>query len=517
MLASVCGFTDSSLADFNMVYNNIFKLGKDKVSLPQFLQYSTQPVSLQVDPALLNQLKTIRGIVEAHAAGDKPVYGLNTGLGANLAYRLQSEEIEAFQQQLLRGRCAGTGPALTEALCRGALLARIIGVSRGHSGISLELFHKLIEIYQSGLAPVICSIGSIGAGDLLLNAQLGLALTGEGEFWVNGEKAEASVALKHAGIKPAVLQAKDAMVLANSSVITVAQTAATLGECDKLLLLSQSVAAMAAEAYGVNTSIFSAELQALRPAAGQADSAAFFRKALAGSSSEAAQIQDALSFRVMATLFGTAQTALQQAISEWSIEANSAADSPVVLDDGSMYSTPNFHTPAIAHSLDSLSIALHGMINASAQRTIKLMTPTLSGLEKYLSPVGGASAGLVPMQKTIAALLAESRFYAQPAGLDATVVSDMVEDVAPQSLLCAQMLQKQLVAIRSLIGIEALAAAQALDLRKPEALGAISQILHPAIRSKVAPLEEDRALSMDIESTLQAIEDERVLRELSTV
>lgn len=496
--------------------NKTFVLGKDVISLPQFLEYSKQPVSLQVDPALLDKLKKIRGIVEAHAAGEKPVYGLNTGLGANLAYRLQSEEIEAFQQQLLRGRCAGTGPALPETLCRGALLARIIGVSRGHSGISLELFHKLIEIYQAGLAPVICSIGSIGAGDLLLNAQLGLALTGEGEFWVDGEKTEALLALSQAGIKPAVLQAKDAMVLANSSVITSAQTAVTLGECDKLLLLAQAVAAMAAEAYGVNTSIFSAELQALRPAAGQAHSAAFFRKALAGSSSAGTQIQDALSFRVMATLLGTAQTALTHAISEWSIEANAAADSPVVLHDGSMHSTANFHTPAIAHSLDSLSIALHGMINASAQRSIKLMTPHLSGLEKYLSPVGGASAGFVPMQKTIAALLAESRFYAQPAGLGALVVSDMVEDVAPQSLLCAQMLEKQLVAIRSLIGIEALTAAQALDLRKPKALGAISQILHPAIRNKVAPLEEDRAMSMDIESTLQAIEDEGILRELGT-
>ena len=497
-----------------MASNTSFILGKESVSLTQFLQYSKQITGLRVDPSLLDKLKKIREIVESHAAGEKPVYGLNTGLGANLGYRLQNDEIEAFQQQLLRGRCVGTGPALLATVCRGALLARIIGVSQGHSGISLELFHKLIEIYHADLAPVICSIGSIGAGDLLLNAQLGLALTGEGHFWVDGEQVEATAALEDAGIAPAILQAKDAMVLANSSVITVAQTAVTLGECEKLLLLGRSVAAMSAEAYGVNTSIFSAELQALRPASGQADSAAFFRKALQGSSSANAQIQDALSFRVMATLFGTAQTALKHAISEWSIEANAAADSPVVLEDGTMHSTPNFHTPTIAHSLDSLSIALQGLANSMAQRAVKLMTPNLSGLEKYLSPAGGASAGLVPMQKTIAALLAESRFYAQPAGLDAMVVSDMVEDVAPQSLLCAQMLEKQLAVIRSLIGIEAMTAAQALDLRKPTSYGAASRILQPAIREKVAMLKQDRAMGLDIEQTLQAIDNEDVIRQL---
>ena len=495
---------------------NTFALGSS-IQLQRFLALAISPEPLTIKREVMPAIKNARAIVEAHVAGEAPVYGLNTGLGANLDYRLQAEEIEAFQLQILRGRCVGTGPALPEVVCRGALLSRLISASKGYSGLSPELYQTMKQVYESGLAPVIASTGSIGAGDLVLSAQMGLALTGEGEFWLDGKKTDATKALHKKGIKPHTLQAKDAMVLANNSAVTIAQTAVVLGECEKLLLLSQSVAAMAAEAYAVNPAIFAGELQALRPASGQVEAAAFFRAALAGASTPASQIQDALSFRVVATLFGTTRTALQYIINEWEIEANAAAENPVVMPDGEMYSTPNFHTPAIAHGLDSLSIAIHTLIHASAQRSVKLMTPQLSGLNKYLSPVGGASAGLVPMQKTIAALLGESRFYAQPAGLEAMVVSDMVEDVAPQTLLCAQMLEKQLVSIRSLIGIEALAAAQALDLRRPESFGVASSILHPAIREQVSMLEQDRAMSSAIEQTLAAIERPDVIRQLRTL
>ncbi len=495
--------------------NLTFTLGRERITLPQFLALAATQGTLLADGKVTERIARARNVVERHAAGAAPVYGLNTGLGANLGYRIPADEIEAFQLQLLRGRSVGTGPSLPETVCRGVLLARIITAARAYSGLSPALYEKMQQVYAAGLAPVIASCGSIGAGDLVLNAQMGLTLCGEGEFWVGGEQVDATAALQAQGIEPLKPEAKDAMVLANHSSVTVAQTAQVLGECERLMLLGQSVTAMAAEAYNVNPAMFAADLQALRPASGQEEAAAFFRRALEGFTPDNSKIQDALSFRVVATLFGTARTALAHAIREWEIEANAAAENPTVMKDGSIRSSANFHTPAISHSLDSLSIAVHHLANASAQRSVKLMTAGLSGLPKYLSPVGGASAGLVPMQKTIAALLAESRFYAQPAGLDAMVVSDMVEDVASQSMLAAQMLGKQLVAVRSLIGIEALVAAQGLDLRGHRVLGMASGVLYPAIRGAVDRLEEDRAMGREIERVLEVIEGECVLERLS--
>jgi histidine ammonia-lyase len=170
-----------------------------------------------------------------------------------------------------------------------------------------------------------------------------------------------------------------------------------------------------------------------------------------------------------------------------------------------MLSTPNFHTPALALALDTLAIAHVHLATASAQRILKLMNPHLSGLPKYLSAVGGASAGLLPLQKTVASLLAEIRLHAQPASLDSIAVSEMVEDVAPQTPLAARKLTTQIDLLQWLIAIEALVAAQAVDLRKPKSLGRVAKMLHSAIRSLVPPLHEDRATGPDVAAVRQAI------------
>ena len=208
----------------------------------------------------------------------------------------------------------------------------------------------------------------------------------------------------------------------------------------------------------------------------------------------------------MAPLFGTARNALALAEGETEIELNGAADNPAVLiDTNEMLSTPNFHTPALALALDTLAIAHVHLATASAQRVLKLMNPQLSGLPKYLSPVGGASSGLLPLQKTVAALLAEIRLHAQPASLDALAVSEMVEDVAPQTPLAARKLATQVDLLKWLIAIEALVAAQAVDLRKPKHLGRVANMLHSAIRAVVSPLHEDRATGPDVAAVRQAI------------
>jgi len=175
-----------------------------------------------------------------------------------------------------------------------------------------------------------------------------------------------------------------------------------------------------------------------------------------------------------------ARVALDHARGEAEIELDAAPDTPAVLADGRLLSTPNFHGIALALALDTLAMALAHVATASAQRVVKLMTPQLSGLPRYLSPVGGASAGFVPMQKTVAALLAEIRFAAQPASLDAMPVSEAVEDVAPQTPLCARKLDGLLDRLSWLTAIEAMVAAQAVDLRAPRALGAAACRLHAA-------------------------------------
>jgi histidine ammonia-lyase len=169
----------------------------------------------------------------------------------------------------------------------------------------------------------------------------------------------------------------------------------------------------------------------------------------------------------------------------------------VLTDTNEMLSTPNFHTPALAPRLDTLAIAHVHLATASAQRILKLMNPHLSGLPKYLSPVGGASAGLLPLQKTVAALLAEIRLYAQPASFDAISVSEMVEDVAPQTPLAARKLATQIDLLQWLMLSKGLLRPRPWTSGSQEP-GRVAKMLHTAIRSRCPPLHEDRATGPDV-------------------
>ena len=485
------------------------------ISLQRFVDLADGPVSITLAPLIRERLSRAREIVARYATSDQPVYGLNTGLGGNLQHRIEAKDIPAFQAQLLLARSAGVGPNFPEWISRAAWLSRIIGAARGASGLSLPTFDLMLAMAERGLAPAVPIYGSIGTSDLVLAAQMGATLIGEGEIWDNGTCRPAAEALGAHGLAPIELAPKDGLALANNSSLSIALASHALREARSTMDLAQAVTVLSGEGYGMNPSIFEARIHALRPAVGQEQAATWFRAALEGSSLYASvaarSIQDALSFRVVAPLFGTARSALALAEKETEIELNGAADNPAVLiDSDEMLSTPNFHTPALALTLDTLAIAHVHLATASAQRILKLMNPHLSGLPKYLSPIGGAAAGLLPLQKTVASLLAEIRLHAQPASLDAIAVSEMVEDVAPQTPLAARKLATQIDLLKWLIAIEALVAAQAVDLRKPASLGRAANGLHNAIRVSVPPLVDDRACGPDVATARDAINSREV-------
>ncbi|MCX7226551.1 MAG: aromatic amino acid lyase [Burkholderiales bacterium] len=404
--------------------------------------------------AALQRLQTDREVVQRYIDSGEPVYGLNTGLGGNLAYRLEASEVEAFQAQVIVGRMIGMGPPLP-----------------------LDVVH------------------------LGLSAHLAAPVIGQGEAFFQGHRYQGAAALQAAGLMPVRLQAKDGLALINASPVTAGYAALVASDLAELLLVAAAVAALADEGYAANLSVFDPRIAAARPAGAQVAATALFRALLAGSSLYAApprSIQDALSFRTMAQLFGSTHAALAMLSDAVESEINGISDSPLVLAaEGEMLSSPNFHPPMIALTFDSMAIALTHLATASVQRVIKLQNPALSGLPKYLSPVGGASVGFNAMQKTAAALHAEIRLKATPASLDAVVVSDTVEDHATHALFCVRKLDEQMRLVRHLVAVEALVAAQAIDLRGPLTLGVGTQVVFDAVRSAVAPLQADRPCGPD--------------------
>lgn len=495
-------------------------LGAAPVTIDDLAALATSPATLTLSDAARALVTESRAVVERYAAGDEPVYGLNTGVGANLGFRVARAELESFQEQLVRGRTIGVGQPLPEPVCRAALIARCIGLAQGGAGVSPPVLESLLAMVERGVTPVIPRRGSIGAGDLGLAAHIAAVAIGRGEAWHEGVRIPGAAALTAAGIAPVELGAKDGHALCNTSAVSAGHAALALVDASRLLTLAVHAAALACEGFAANPLIFDERIAARRPAARQQDAAAMFRQLLQGSSlndpGTARQIQDPLSFRCLAQIMGVVLHAHADARREVEIELNAIADNPVVLlPDGEMLSTANFHTPAISLAFDVLAIAFTHMATASFQRIARLLSAESSGLPRYLSPIGGGSAGYVPVQKLCAALLGEVRLRASPASLDSVPVSEAVEDVAPQTPLAIVKLSEQLEPLRMLVAVEALVAAQAVDLRPGARLAAPTRRLYDAVRAVTAPLDTDREPAPDIERVLALTGDQTLLAELA--
>ena len=297
------------------------------------------------------------------------------------------------------------------------------------------------------------------------------------------------------------------MSLINASSGSVGQGALAVADARTAFAQQQQAAALTMEALGANLGILDPRLQSARPAFGQEQAASGLRDLLAGAERPApAAVQDALSIRCVASIHGALLAAVDSSEAAVEIELNAAADNPLVIaEDGVVMSTGNFHTASLALAFETLGLAIAQVAQASAARFIQLTGPGRNGLPTYLSPVGGASAGFVPLQKTVTAILAAIRHEANPVMLDFLPVSEGVEDHATQAPLAVAKCAKMIGLWQRLIAFELMAAAQAIDLREAPQLALGTSAIHTAVRAIAAPLREDRPLGHDAQTLYAAL------------
>ena len=482
------------------------------LTLAELIAVARHGRAVRLDPAVAGRVAASRQVVERVLARGEPVYGLTTGLGANLGVALATDDLLAFQKRILVGRAVAVGPTMARETVRAALLLRANGLARGGAGASLAVIEGLLALLARGIHPRVPTLGSIGAADLTPMAHLALPLIGEGEVELDGEIMPAAEALRRTGLPAVTLTPKDGLALINSNALSVGAGVLLLDDVERLLDLATLAAALSFEGLRANPGPLLPEVSAARPAPGQQEAAATLRRFLAGSAlwrkGAARAVQDPLSFRCVAPVHGAALAARDFLRAAILPELNAAADNPLVLaESNSILSTGNFHTGALALAGDTLALALVPVADLAVGRTMKLMLPEASGLAKFLTPIGGNRAGFAPVQKTIAALRAECRHRANPASLDFTPVANGVEDHSPQTPLTLRKAQELCRALRLLVAIELMVAAQAIDLRDPApALGPVLAAAHRAIRARIARLDDDRSLGGEIE-TLAAESD----------
>jgi histidine ammonia-lyase len=417
-----------------------------------------------------------RAVIEALADDPRPHYGVSTGFGALATKHIPLEKRQQLQRSLVRSHAASSGPEVEAEVVRATMLLRLSTLATGRTGVRPLIAQAYADLLNAGITPVIGEFGSLGcSGDLAPLAHCALAIIGEGAVRVDGRLVDAAEAVA----SPVVLQEKEGLALINGTDGMLGMLSLALHDLDALLTTADLAAAMSVEGLAGTDRVFAADLQALRPHPGQAQSAANMRAVLEGSGAIAAhategftRVQDAYSLRCAPQVHGAARDTLSHARLVAERELASAVDNPVVTLDGRVESNGNFHGAPVGYVLDFLAIAVADVASMSERRTDRFLDKSRNGgLNAFLADDPGVDSGYMIAQYTQAAIVSELKRLAAPASVDSIPTSAMQEDHVSMGWSAARKLRRSIDGLQRVLAIELMTAARGLEMRGEEPAG----------------------------------------------
>lgn len=464
--------------------------------------------SVQLDIAAHERVVDSRDILQSALKTGAAIYGVNTGFGKLASVRIDDDKLSTLQQNLVRSHAAGFGPPLSTKIVRLILVLKLISLGRGASGVRPAVVTLLEAMINADLLPVIPEKGSVGAsGDLAPLAHMALAMIGEGDAFFQGQRMTAKAAFKAANLKPIKLAAKEGLALLNGTQVSTALALAGLFDARRLAQASLTTCALSVDAAMGSSAPFHPDIHSLRGHTGQIMAAGRLRDLLNGSEIRDShvegdeRVQDPYCLRCAPQVIGACLDQLDHAARVLEIEANAATDNPLVLTDGSIVSGGNFHAEPVAFAADIIALAIAEVGAISQRRVALLVDPALSfGLPAFLAPDPGLKSGLMIAEVTSAALMSENKALANPRSVDSTPTSANQEDHVSMACHAARRLIDMNLNLSGILAVEAMAAAQGVELRAP--LKTSPQLVRhiAAIRQHCPPLIKDRVVSHDIEA-----------------
>jgi len=481
---------------------------------------------LRIDPLALPDIRASAAVVQRAADGDAPVYGVNTGFGKLASTRISREQLAALQLNLIRSHSVGVGEPLAPAVVRLMLALKAASLARGHSGVRESVIDTLLAVHNAGLVPYVPSQGSVGAsGDLAPLAHMTLALLGEGEMLIDGQRRPAGPALGAAGIEPLTLQAKEGLALINGTQTSTALALHALLTFEPVLESALVIGALTVDAAKGSDGPFDPRIHALRGQPGQIDVAQYYRALLAGSAIRRShlegddRVQDPYSLRCQPQVVGACLDQLRHGALVLVREANAVTDNPLVFaEDGAMVSGGNFHAEPVALVCDGMAVAI-AEVGAIAERRIAMLIDAgVSRLPAFLSADAGLNSGFMIAHVTAASLASENKSLAHPASVDSLPTSANQEDHVSMATFAARRLQPMIRNSAHILGIELLAAAQGIEFLRPLTSSPALEQAHALLRQHCPAMPTDRYLAPDIEAATALVTDgslSRVFRSLA--
>ncbi|OKO86734.1 histidine ammonia-lyase [Bradyrhizobium sp. NAS80.1] len=435
----------------------------------------------------------------------RPIYAVNTGFGKLAAVRIENDQLEKLQQNLIFSHSAGTGELLSDDLVRLILVMKASALAQGHSGVRWKVVEALLALANAGVYPCIPAKGSVGAsGDLAPLSHMASALMGMGEVRYQGKVLPATEGLRHAGLSPMTFGPKEGVALINGTQVSTALALSGLFAAEDNLRAGLVTGALALEACRGNDTPFDARIQAVRRHRGQQDVAAIYRRLIDGSPIREAhraslKVQDPYCMRCQPQVMGACLDNLRYAASVLAIEANAVSDNPLVFPaERDVLSGGNFHAEPVAFAADIIALAICEIGSLSERRQAMLVDATLSGLPSFLIENSGLNSGFMIAQVTAAALTSENKMLAHPASVDSIPTSANQEDHVSMACHGAYRLAQMNENLVGILALEWLAAAQGVEFHRPLKPAALLADAVQRLRAEVARLDQDRYLAPDI-------------------
>jgi histidine ammonia-lyase len=451
----------------------------------------------------IDKINVCRDMLEEKIQAHEIMYGVNTGIGEFSEIVLDDDQVKDFQKYLIYNHAAGIGDPAPIEYVRGALTGRINVHAHGNSGCRQVITETMAAMLNKGVTPYVCQKGSVGAcGDLAPMSQAALLLMGEGQAYYQGELLPGKEAFEKAGIPVPGLQARDGLASINGSNLLTAMSAIHLYDYNRLLKHAEIAAAMSLEALLANMKPYDPRIHTLRGFSGAQRSAQSLRKLMDGSDlvtgKMKTKVQDAYSMRSTPQIIGAAHDACKYARTQVEIELNGVGDNPIfVPEDKVTLSGANFQGTPVALPMDMAGASITMVSVLSERRLNRLLNPALSvGLPSFLTDKAGMFSGLMLSQYTADMLIVEQRILSNPASIQSIPAAADQEDFVSMGMNTAIKNGQILDNAYGVLGIELMAAAQALDFREFE-FGKGVQRAKEVIREYVEFLDIDRPLYKD--------------------
>jgi histidine ammonia-lyase len=487
------------------------------LTVDDVVKVARQGGKVELHPDAAERIKRCRRFLEERLAAREIMYGTNTGIGEFSEIVLSDEQVKQFQRYLIYNHAAGIGEPCPVEDVRAAMLSRVNVHANGFSACRLEITRCFVDMLNGGVTPVVCRKGSVGAcGDLAPLSQMALCLLGEGESFHEGRRMPTAQAMERAGIKPPGLEARDGLAAINGSNLITGIGCLTLHDAERWLLQAEIAAAMTLEALKANMKPYNPRLHELRGFPGAITCAKNLRRVMEGSDLLAGKtktkVQDAYSMRSTPQVIGAARDQLRWTRQQLEIELNGVADNPVFSpDDKIVFTGANFQGTPVSMPLDTLGAAVAMICVLSERRLNRLTNPALSaGLPAFLTRGAGMFSGMMLSQYTACMQVVEQKILSGPAFIESIPAAADQEDFVSMGMNSALKTRQILDVGCGVLGIEFMAAAQALDFRE-YAPGKGTLAAKAAVRRRVAHLDEDRPLYPDHNAMLDAVRNLEML------